>query len=289
MSKPDKCAHGGPTKANGNCTVPADDALAVQCVGPWAEDKHDYLRRYIEATKGPRSKFLKPSGNHPAGGACFIDLFAGPGRSRVRTSGKIISGSPLISLEHTGAPFTKVVLAEKDAENVAALSVRTDAHAGRVRIVPGDCNEKIEEILKEVPPHGLNIALIDPYGLRTLRFDTLQKLAALKRMDLVIHFPTMDIKRNFHQTSEFVTRFLGTDSWKQTVKKAEDAVKLVDILKKQLGAFSYEQEKVRTLPIMQSKNVVIYHLVYATKDPLGNKIWQSIAKTTAQGQTGFRF
>jgi hypothetical protein len=56
-------------------------------------------------------------------------------------------------------------------------------------------------------------------------------------------------------------------------------VKLVDILKKQLGTFGYEQDAVRTLPIMQSKNVVTDHLVYATKDPLGNKIWQSIAKT----------
>ena len=56
---------------------------------------------------------------------------------------------------------------------------------------------------------------------------------------------------------------------------------LVDILKKQLRALGYEQEAARTLSIMQSKNVVIYHLVYAAKDPLGNKIWQSIAKTAA--------
>jgi len=55
MPKPDNCPHGGPTKKNGNCMVPAEDGLPVQCVGPWAKDKHDYLRRYIEATKGPRS------------------------------------------------------------------------------------------------------------------------------------------------------------------------------------------------------------------------------------------
>jgi three-Cys-motif partner protein len=289
MPKPEKCADGGPTKANGNCTVPGDDALPVQCVGPWAKEKHDYLRRYVDATKGPRSKFLSPAGSRPAGGAAYVELFAGPGKARIRTSGEIVGGSPFIALEHTGAPFTKVVLAEKDPETVAALSKRARPHGDRVRIVPGDCNEKIDDILQQIPPYGLNIAVVDPYGLRPLRFETLRKLAAVKRMDLVIHFPTMDIKRNLHQAEEFVTRFLGTDSWKKTVKKPEDVVKLVDVLRSQLGAFGYEQEKVRTLPIMQSKNVVIYHLVYATKDPLGNKIWQSIAKTTAQGQGGFNF
>ena len=40
----------------------------------------------------------------------------------------------------------------------------------------------------------------------------------------------------------------------------------------QLGSFGYVQEKVTTLPITQSKNVVIYHLVFATKSSLGNKI-----------------
>jgi hypothetical protein len=58
----------------------------------------------------------------------------------------------------------------------------------------------------------------------------------------------------------------------QPTSTREWPVKLVDILKKQLGTFGYEQEAVRTLPIMQSKNVVTDHLVYATKDPLGNKI-----------------
>ncbi|MDX2166153.1 MAG: three-Cys-motif partner protein TcmP [Deltaproteobacteria bacterium] len=286
MSKPDRCVFGGPTKPNGNCTVAGDDGLPVQCVGPWAKDKHDYLRRYVEATKAARSKFLTPSGGRPAGGAAYVELFAGPGRARIRTSGELIPGSPFIAIEHAGAPFSRIVLAERDKANVAALLKRTDALDGRVRIVSGDCNERIDEIVAQIPEHGLNIALVDPYGLGPLRFQTLRKLASMKRMDLVIHFPTMDIKRNLGRAGGFITRFLGTERWRDVVKKPEDVVKLVEILRSQLAAFGYEQEKVRDLPIKQSTNAVMYHLIYATKDRLGNKIWDTIARTTAQGQRG---
>jgi len=40
---------------------------------------------------------------------------------------------------------------------------------------------------------------------------------------LVIHFPS--------GAKEFITRFLGTDSWQQTVKTPKDVVKLVDVLR----------------------------------------------------------
>jgi hypothetical protein len=67
-----------------NCPHAAPDGLPVQCVGIWAEDKHHYLQQYFEATWAVRKKFLPPDGR---GGACFVDLFAGPGRVRVRDTG----------------------------------------------------------------------------------------------------------------------------------------------------------------------------------------------------------
>lgn len=282
MPKPD-CR-----KPNGNCTFPSDDGLPVQCVGLWVNDKHDYVSRYIKATQAVRAKYLPPLG---PGGAAYVELFAGPGRARIRESGAFVRGSPFLAIDHTEAPFTKIVLAEMEPENVVALSKRTEPYLDRVRIISGDCNENIDKIAKEIPRYGLNLALVDPYGLRTLRFDTLGKLAAAGRMDLVIHFPTMVIKRSFDDpnTGEFITRFFGTDSWRQTVKKPGDVLKLVEILRSQLADFGYEQEAVRSVAILNSKKVPIYHLVFATKDKLGNKIWKSITATTPTGQTEFKY
>jgi hypothetical protein len=85
MSSRSGCKDGGETLENGNCTNPGPDGLAVQCVGQWAADKYYYLRQYIAATKAVRGGFIAPKGN---GGAAFIDLFAGPGRVRVRDTGR---------------------------------------------------------------------------------------------------------------------------------------------------------------------------------------------------------
>jgi three-Cys-motif partner protein len=278
------CKEGGPTKQYGNCTNLGPDGLVAQCVGPWAKDKHDYLRRYIEATRATRSKYLTPAAAGVAGGAAFIDLFAGPGRSRVRTSGEIIDGSPLIAAQHAESPFTKLILVDLAEENITALEVRLNAISKSAELFHGDCNQVIDNIVKRVPTLGLNIALIDPYGLRPLSFETIAKLAAFKRMDLVMHFPTMDIKRNFATAETYITKYLGTDVWKHRVRSPQQVVSLIDVLREQLAQFGYMQDKVRSLPVENRQGAVLYHLVYATKDKLGNKIWDSIARISAKGQ-----
>ena len=263
----------------------------MQCVGPWVEDKHNYLRRFIEATRGPRAQYLTSAPGRPAGGAAFIDLFAGPGRARVRETGKFIRGSPAIAVEQSDAPFSDVILCDIEAENIGALRKRLSGHEKRIHVVEGDCNATIDEVVRLTPPYGLNTALIDPYGLMPLSFETIRKLACVKRMDLIVHFPIGDIKRNFQRCldTDYLDTFLGITTWREQVRDPSDAAKLIDIFRDRLGAFDYRQEQVRSVPIKNSTNVVMYDLVYATKHPKGNAIWQSIARTTPSGQRGFNF
>lgn len=270
--------------ANGNCTEASDDGLAVQCVGPWAIEKHDYLRRYVEATSGARQQYLTrgPRGQAP-GGAAFIDLFAGPGRSRVRESAEFIPGSPLIAMAHERAPFTKIILCDIDRENVEALQRRT-AGDPRVVIIEGDCNETIPQVIREVPEHGLNLALVDPFGMMAIRFETIAALASMKRMDLLIHFPTGDMKRNYEPYRGWFAQFVGTDDWGFDVKAPADVPKLIDVMRRQLARYGYVTKGVRSQAVKNRSGAVLYHLVYASKSRLGDKIWKSIIKTSATGQ-----
>ena len=290
MSKEKSCTKGGPTKANGNCTMPDVDGESVQCVGRWAKEKHEYLRRYIGATRAARNKFLIPSTKFPKpGGAAFVDLFAGPGRARIRDNGEIIDGSPLIALKHSEAPFTKVILCDLDEENVMALRKRVQPFGERAAVTPGDCNATIDSVIQEIPPFGLNIALIDPYGLRPLSYDTWGKLAQVGKMDLLFHFPTGDIKRNLANNAAYLDRFLGTQAWRPLVRKPKDVVKLIDVLRNQLQGFGYTSYAERSPPVKNVKGVVLYHLVYASKHHLGSELWAKIAKTTAKGQRHLGF
>lgn len=280
-------------KPNGNWLHPGDDGLPVQDVGEWATEKHTILQRYLDASSGPRGKFLEQKrADLPAGGAAFMDLFAGPGRARVRKTGKYILGSPLLALQHERQPFTKVILVDLDPENVAALTARTAQYKNRVAILQGDCNEVIDEVITLVPEHGLNMALIDPFGVEPLHFATIAKLATVKRMDLIIHFPIGDLKRNLINVphyEEFLDRFLGTPSWRSQVRSPADVARLIDVLRVQLQPFGYDQEQVRYHPVMNSKNAVLYYLVYVSKHSKGSQIWRDITRNTVHGQRDFGF
>jgi len=287
MQNSERCAKGGPKKANGNCTNPdPDDGLPVQCVGLWTNDKHHYLRQYIEAARAVRAKFL-PGANRRGipGGAAFIDLFAGPGRARIYSNGVIIDGSPLIALAQEAAPFSRVILCDMDEENVSALRARTVKYGQRVQVVPGDCNEKIDEIIASVPPYGLNLALIDPFNLDSLSFETLAKLAQVRRMDLIVHFPTMDAKRNHAQGAvEKLGRATGSTSIDALIRKPKDTAKAILALRANLEHLGYTGYESRSPPIRNTRNGVLYHLVYFSKAGKGDAIWNSIATRTASGQ-----
>jgi len=276
----DSCP-GGETKANGNCTLPApDDELAVQCVGPWSSEKHDIVRRYLTASGGPRSLYLPPA----PGGAAFVDLFAGPGRARIRTTGELENGSPLLA-QNQAVAFTRLVLCDIDAENTAALRARVPS----AYVVEGDCNELIADVVAEIPELGLNVALIDPYRLQELRFETISALARFKRMDLILFFPIGEIRRNLEQNpdtyKELLNRALGTEEWQPMVKRPSDALRLVDVFKSQLQKhFGYTTVQARTVPMKNEKNVSLYHLIFASKHPTGDAIWDSITSRTPGGQ-----
>jgi three-Cys-motif partner protein len=286
MSTKAKCKAGGPKLDNGNCTNPGPDGLPVQCVGVWATDKHHYLRQYISATRAVRAKYLEPQGH---GGAAFIDIFAGPGKVRVRDTGEIRDGSPLIALQHRDAPFSKLIFCDHEADNVNALGVRTASDAARVKIIQGDSNTRIDEVVSEIPEYGLNIALVDPYALSALKFTTLEALAKFVRMDLIVHFPTADIKRNLEQnenTKQWLTEALGTPWWAEGIASTTDVGHLIEVFKRQLATLGYKSTEVRSEPIKNNKKLTLYYLVYASKNERGDAIWQSITKNKPSGQQG---
>lgn len=285
MAKSD-CKGGGETLAHGNCTNPGPDGLPVQCVGIWATDKHHYLRQYVEATRAVRAKFLAPRGQ---GGAAFIDIFAGPGMVRLRDTGEIREGSPLIALHHEEAPFSKLVFCDSNSGNVRSLQARTASDSTRVKVILGDSNKIINQLAGEIPEYGLNIALVDPFALSALKFSTLERLAKFQRMDLIVHFPTADIKRNLEQhrnTRAWLTEALGTSSWTAELTSMTDVGRLIDVFKKQLSLLGYGSNSVRSAPIKNNQNLPLYYLIFASKSEQGDKIWQKITKNAANGQRG---
>jgi hypothetical protein len=93
-------------------------------------------------------------------------------------------------------------------------------------------------------------------------------------------FPTGAIKRNFLRPSfdQTLDEMLGTATWRADVRSPDEVVRLIDVLHRQLVAIGYESERPRALPVTTEKNLLLYHLVFASKHPRGTAIWKSITK-----------
>jgi three-Cys-motif partner protein len=177
-----------------------DDGLPVSDVGEWALEKHDRLRRYVTITSAVRKKWLTPmqAGLVPPG-ATYIDLFCGPGRSRIYDTDQLIPGSPIVAASAAtegGAPFSRVLLADADPSLVGAARARLATLGIAAKGFEGTATETAGAIVKELDPHALHFAFLDPFKLGHLDFAALEQLAKLKRMDMLIHVSVMDFQRN---------------------------------------------------------------------------------------------
>ena len=129
------------------------DGLRAMVVGPWAKDKHHYLRRYADIfSVGMKNLFPRRA---------YVDLFSGPGRTCDRMTGTFEDGSPLIGL---GLGFTDHVYVELDEASAVALDQRCDPWKRDrfVNVLPGDCNQRVGDVINLLPERGLTLAFIDP-------------------------------------------------------------------------------------------------------------------------------
>lgn len=86
----------------------------------------------------------------------------------------------------TAGPRGRVRSVRARDRDAAALRKRTEGD-DRESVFEGDSNAQIDKMASEVPFHGLNLALIDGYGI-TLDFAMIERLArSARRMDLIIH------------------------------------------------------------------------------------------------------
>jgi three-Cys-motif partner protein len=130
---------------------PADGLPALVVGGSRADQKHFYLGYYAAQMSKLRS-FPRRA---------YTELFAGPGRVQYEETGAFEDGSPLLALRHQ---FTEFVFVEKRPDFADALRARCSERQSvrPIRVIEGDCNGAIDEVIRLLPPHGLTLAFIDP-------------------------------------------------------------------------------------------------------------------------------
>ncbi|MCZ6666179.1 MAG: three-Cys-motif partner protein TcmP [Gammaproteobacteria bacterium] len=262
-----------------------DDGLPLDEVGAWAKEKHDRLRKYIDIARATRKKFVDGPG-----GASYIDLFCGSGRAAIRDSGERIDGSPLLAFKcavHGKVPFSEIHISDADAELCAAAAQRIANAGGVATKYVGSAEMIAPEIARQLNPHGLHFAFLDPCNLQDLPFNVIEELGSLKRMDMLIHVSAQDLQRNLHEyikaDDDRLDRF--APGWRDSVdlNQSKSAIRA--------GLFEYWMTLIEALGLPRangaelvagSKNQRLYWLVFVSRSDFAVQLWDKIRDVSGQ-------
>jgi three-Cys-motif partner protein len=267
---------------------PEDDGLIIPEAGEWSRDKHHFLWRYIDAfTTSMRKK--RWSGLH------YIDLFAGAGIARLRKSGDLDWGSPLIAAQ-ARFPFDGLHFSERNEENHGALRDRLSRlrPKSELSVLHGDANEAVHQIIKHIPNRSLSLAFLDPYGLH-LDYLTLKALAQ-RRSDLIIFFPDrLDADRNWRKyywdnPDSNLDRVLGPGAdWRSELAQSpahRRTERLLRLYQSQIANLGYSEFEWEPIP---SSGARLYWLIFCSHHETGSKIWRGTSQKKPDNQQTFDF
>lgn len=271
--------------------VRADDGLKAEVVGAWAEDKHAYLCRYLDASRGARRKFVGPG----KPGATFADLFCAFGRSKIRNTPRFVDGSAVAAWKASAgnsAPFTRVYVADLERPRRDTCVTRLQSIGAPVTPLSGGAVAAAAEYCSLVNTYGLHLAFLDPHNLGALDFRIVEKLSELRHVDMLIHVSAMDMQRNLrsqlsdNDAAEFDTFAPG---WRKKIPSGGPQSG------QRRWLLEYWSERVRALGMLPFTSRLItgpggqrlYWLMLASREKLAHALWQKIGRPDRQVELPF--
>jgi three-Cys-motif partner protein len=263
--------------------VVGDDGLIVEKVGPWAKDKLEIVGDYIQISGATRRKYRE---NRPA----FIDVFCGPGRSLVRSTGDYIDGSPVTAFKQgkqSAERFATIEISDLEPELLAAATTRLKKLRAPVRATAGPAVEAIANIVSSLNHYGLHFALLDPHNLGALSFSIIEQLAKLRHVDILVHVSVSDLQRNADLYSSEVHRQFDefAPEWRKHV--SPDA----NLQSFRASMIEYWSDLVERLGLPRAKhtelikgtsNQRLYWLMLLSRHPRAHQFWDKITSTARE-------
>jgi three-Cys-motif partner protein len=265
-------------------------------IGPWSEIKLDILRDYA----APYSTILKRNGFHHG----YIDAFSGPGLHIRKSGGEEILGSPLVALG-VEPPFDEYHFIDLDGEKVDFLKSQV-GNRPDVKFYKADSNQvMLESVLPRFSYAKRTRALcvLDPYAL-TLDWKVVCAAGGSRAVEVFINFPVHHMNRNCKQEDvsrvlpgelAVMDRFWGDRSWHATMfrpsaqtslfgDEMKDKTENRDLVNvycqrlKDIAGFGFVADP---LPMRNSRQAIVYYLIFAGPNKTGWKIVQDIYRKYA--------
>jgi three-Cys-motif partner protein len=264
-----------------------DDGLPLDEVGSWAKEKHERLRKYVDISRAARRKFTQGSG-----GATYIDLYCGSGRSIIRETDEKIDGSPLVAFkcgQDGGVPFSQLHIADAAEEKCRAAQSRIVRAGGAAEVEVGNADVTATRIVRRLNPYGLHFAFLDPFNLDDLPFSVFQAFGTLRRIDMLIHVSAQDLQRNLdrysHSENGPLDRF--APGWRAVVDLKQSQAST------RAGFIAYWASKMESLGLPPARyelvsgaarNQRLYWLVFVSRSDFAKSLWDKIRNLSGQGE-----
>jgi three-Cys-motif partner protein len=237
--------------------------------------KHEILRRYL----GAWLAILGRGKTHPQ--LVLIDGFAGRGQYM---EGQL--GSPAIMFERASAVaddglVQKVLVrcSEPNAKNFAHLKkVCAALNHPKVRVHPS--SETFEDVARKfiayakgekVPPP--TFVMVDPYGVKGVRLQTLRELLSLDRVEVFLTFMVRDAARHLEGNYDAaLTELFGGAAWRNCIE--DDGVRTECLMRTfQKVVTKDAAEYVLPYKVHQDASKrVLYYLVHLTNNDRGMRV-----------------
>jgi three-Cys-motif partner protein len=260
-----------------------EQGLLVENVGAWARDKLKIVTDYIQASGAARRSYL-------GSGAAYIDVFCGPGRSKIRTTGQFIDGSPIAAFKKgkgSLAPFTSIEISDADPDLLTTASKRLSALGAPVHATAGPASSAMPKIVQSLNRYGLHFAFLDPHNLGTLSFDLFESLATLKRIDVIVHVSLSDLQRNTdrYTSAEYDQFDRFAPGWRDHVRTDMNQPAL------RAAILEYWSDKVARLGLPRAKHCELikgsqrqrlYLLILLARHELARSLWSKISSSAKE-------
>lgn len=265
---------------------PDEDGFPREIVGAWVKEKHLRLQHYVGATWAARRRYI----GRGKAGATYIDLFCASARARIAGTAEVRDGSPLIAWRQSladGVPFTAIHIADSHPRLLEAARVRLERVGAPVHTELGEAASVVDRVIAKLDPYALHFTFLDPFGLKALPFEVLRKLAAFKRMDMLIHVSVQGLQRNLGRFADSNTCPLDTfaPEWRAVVDSrhidANTRSRIFEHWRTLLGTLGMKVSDAVEL-IRADENQPLYWLAFAARHPLPIGLWERICRVGQQ-------
>lgn len=263
-----------------------DDGLVYGEVGSWAETKYRLISLYDELfATGMKNKWNQ---------RVYIDLYSGAGFSQVRSSGKILKGSPILALG-VNCPFDKYIFCEGEEGKLRALEARAKrlAPSASCEFIHGDCDQEVERISDAIPRPSpknsvLSLCVVDPFDFG-IKFETIRRLSMVKIDFLVLMAVGMDANRNYdHYVDGYnakIDEALGNIEWRKRWKTFEGGRKRFRQFlacefaasMRSLGYLDVTLDKMKHVRSTE-RNLPLYYLALFSRHSTAYQYWDQVLK-----------